>query len=82
MAATFLHGLDATGQIGTLLMEQTQSRQQQQGVFGGRLRSARSQGERLGFQHRAHLGSRDAPNALLLEQASDFGFGEFGGARR
>ena len=73
-------GADAPGQIGALLMEQAQPRQQQQGMFDGGFGGAGSQGERFGFQHRAHLGSRDAADAVLLKQAFDLGLCESGGA--
>jgi hypothetical protein len=40
------------------------------------------EGERLALQDGPHLAAIDAPDTLLLEQASDFGFGEFGCTRR
>ena len=38
----FEDGVDAPGQIRALAIEQTQARQQQQGMFGGGFRSSRS----------------------------------------
>jgi len=47
---------------------------QQQGVFDGRLFRSRSQGEGFGAQGGAHLVGGDGADAMLLEDAGDFGF--------